>query len=133
MLVQARLELGSNYRSIQHSVISPAFKVCLVGIFCSGFLVDIDAPTRLIVRIDIALADIRRPGKYFAGFFIEEGLFLDTEVGGGEIEMQIVTMADRINVVGPVPGSSYIEEFAAMGHFSAHVETTDRGLMNANE
>ena len=42
-------------------------------------------------------------------------------------------MADWIDVVRSVPCSPHIEEFTAVCYFSAHVETADGGLMDANE
>src|ERR1700722_18783807 len=50
--------------SVQHAVIATIFKVFCVGIARSRLLVDIDAETRLVIGINVALADLWRTRKY---------------------------------------------------------------------
>jgi hypothetical protein len=73
----------------------------------------------LIVGVHITFANLWSSGEDFAGFFVEECLLLNAEVRGDEIEVQVVTMADRINIVWSMPRRPYIEELAAVCYLSA--------------
>lgn len=110
--------------AIKHAVISPGFEGGLVGIFRGRPLVDVDTPARLIVSVHVTLADFGRTGKHFARLLVKKCFFLNSEVGGGEVQMEIVAMADRVDIVRPVPCRPHVEELAAMRYFPAHVQAT---------
>src|ERR1700722_9307849 len=110
--------------TVAQAVISSGFKRGFVGIFRGRPLVDVDTPARLIVSVHVTLTDFGRTGKHFARLLVEKCFFLNSEVGGGEVQMEIVTMADRVHIVRCVPGRSHVEELAAMRYSPAHVQTT---------
>ena len=73
-------------------------------------LVDIDAEAGLVVGVHVAVADFGDAGEDFVNVFGEGAPFLDAEVGGPEIEVEICGVADGRNVVGAVPcGADAIE------------------------
>src|SRR5271156_4604951 len=84
--------LRPDNRTVKHAVISPGFEGGLVGIFRGRPLVDVDTPARLIVSVHVTLADFRRTGKHFARLLVKKCFFLNSEVGGGEVQMEIVAM-----------------------------------------
>src|SRR5258708_39294736 len=108
-------------RAIQHAIVSPVLKVPRVGIARCCLFIDINAESRLVIGIDVAFPDLRRAGEYLAGLLVKESFFLDPEVWSDKVQVQIVTVADWIDIVWPVPRRAYIEEFAAVRHLAAHV------------
>jgi hypothetical protein len=113
-------------RSIEHTVVPPVLKICLVGILGSRLFIDVDAEPRLIIGVDVALPDFRRTGKHLARLLVKKGLLLNSEVRRNQVEVQIVTVADRIDVIRSVPRRAHVEEFAAVRHLSAHIKASHR-------
>src|SRR3569833_2120018 len=112
--------------SVEHPVISPALEVDPVGIFGSGGFIDVNAQAGLVVGIHVPFLDNGTAGQDLLGRFRKHGLFQDAKVWRHKIQMQVVTMADRIYVVGAMPRGTYAEELAHVGHFSGHVNATYR-------
>ena len=77
-------------------------------IFGCEFFVDVDAEAGFVVRIHIAVSDLRQTREDFVAEFVEAAPFLDPEVRGPEVEVQVGSVADGGGVSRAVPRGSDI-------------------------
>ncbi len=89
------------------------------------FLVDVDSEAGIVVRPHHAVADHWCSREDFVGDRAEEECFLDTEIGAGQIEMQVGGVADRGDVARSVPSGADTEELTEVGQFAGRGESTD--------
>src|SRR5229473_654002 len=85
---------------------------CAIGIFRSGFLIHLDAPTGLLIDIEVAVLHHRTSVENFAYLVVKGRVFLDSKVGAHQIERDIGGVADWRYVARTVPCGFHSEDLA---------------------
>ncbi len=80
ILSEQVVRLRPDNRAIHPPIIPAAMPSIFIRILRRDLFVDIDAPTRLVIRIHVSARNLRRTRKHFAQLIGEQILFLDAGV-----------------------------------------------------
>ena len=101
---------GAHGGAVGEAGLGPFDDGVFAGVLGGEFLVHINAEAGLVVGVHVAVADVGDAGEDFVDVFGERAPFLDAEVGGPEIEVEVGGVADGRDVVRAVPcGADAIE------------------------
>ena len=103
------------------------------GILLGQLLVQIHAQTGLVVDIQIALVvGIGTAGEHFLLHLGMTGEFLNTEVGGNQIQVNLGSHTDRRQVAGAMPCRLDAKDLAELRQLVRRAEAADLADVNAD-
>src|SRR6266496_4851032 len=89
----------------------PISRMCGIRVLPCRLLVDVHAPTRRFIDVEVAVPDRGTSGKHLLRCLVESKTFLNSEIMNGQVQVDVRRVADGRKVGRPVPGGTHVEPF----------------------